>query len=237
MYSDTMYHRTSLIIGNDGVDKIKKSNIWIFGVGGVGGYAGEALVRAGVGNLTVVDFDTVSVTNLNRQIIATQSTIGMPKVDAFAARAKDINPDINITTIDRCYTPDNSAEFDFADADYIIDAIDMVSAKIELIINAKKSNVPIVSSMGTGNKTDNLHFEVTDIYKTATDPLARVMRRELKQRGVKSLDVVYSSATPVKPQCADGERPVTASVPWVPSVGGLVIAGKVIDDILRGVTK
>lgn len=235
MYRDTMYHRTSLLIGDDGVEKLKNSHVWIFGVGGVGSYAGEALVRAGVGRLSVVDHDVVSVSNLNRQLIALRSTIGKPKAEVFVQRALDINPDIKVTGINRCYTPDNSSEFYFGDADYIIDAIDMVTSKIELIHNAKSAGVPIVSSMGTGNKLDNTHFEITDIYKTTTDPLAKVMRRELKKRGIESLDVVYSTAQPIKPPCEEGQRPITASVPWVPSVGGLIIAGKVIEDILRGV--
>lgn len=235
MYRDTMYHRTSLLIGDDGIEKLKNSHVWIFGVGGVGSYAGEALVRAGVGRLSVVDHDVVSVSNLNRQLIALRSTVGKPKTEVFVQRALDINPDIRVTGINRCYTPDNSSEFDFGDADYIIDAIDMVTSKIELIHNAKSAGVPIVSSMGTGNKLDNTHFEITDIYKTTTDPLAKVMRRELKKRGIDSLDVVYSTAQPIKPPCEEGQRPITASVPWVPSVGGLIIAGKVIEDILRGV--
>ena len=235
MYRDTMYHRTSLLIGDDGIEKLKNSHVWIFGMGGVGSYAGEALVRAGVGRLTVVDHDVVSVSNLNRQLIALRSTVGKPKTEVFVQRALDINPDIKVTGINRCYTPDNSSEFDFGDADYIIDAIDMVTSKIELIHNAKSADVPIVSSMGTGNKLENTHFEITDIYKTTTDPLAKVMRRELKKRGIDCLDVVYSTAQPIKPPCEEGQRPITASVPWVPSVGGLIIAGKVIEDILRGV--
>ena len=235
MYRDTMYHRTSLLIGDDGIEKLKNSHVWIFGVGGVGSDAGEALVRAGVGRLTVVDHDVVSVSNLNRQLIALRSTVGKPKTEVFVQRALDINPDIKVTGINRCYTPDNSSEFDFGDADYIIDAIDMVTSKIELIHNAKSAGVPIVSSMGTGNKLENTHFEITDIYKTTTDPLAKVMRRELKKRGIDCLDVVYSTAQPIKPPCEEGQRPITASVPWVPSVGGLIIAGKVIEDILRGV--
>ena len=235
MYRDTMYHRTSLLIGDDGIEKLKNSHVWIFGMGGVGSYAGEALVRAGVGRLTVVDHDVVSVSNLNRQLIALRSTVGKPKTEVFVQRALDINPDIKVTGINRCYTPDNSSEFDFGDADYIIDAIDMVTSKIELIHNAKSAGVPIVSSMGTGNKLENTHFEITDIYKTTTDPLAKVMRRELKKRGIDCLDVVYSTAQPIKPPCEEGQRPITASVPWVPSGGGLIIAGKVIEDILRGV--
>ena len=235
MYEDTMYHRTSLLIGDDGIEKLKNSHVWIFGVGGVGSYAGEALVRAGVGRLTVVDHDVVSTTNLNRQLIALHSTIGKPKVEVFAQRAVDINPDIKVDAINCCYTTDNSEDFDFSGADYVIDAIDMVTSKIELISRAKAQGTPIVSSMGTGNKLDNMHFEITDIYKTSTDPLAKVMRRELKKRGIENLDVVYSAALPIKPPCEEGKRPLTASVPWVPSVGGLIIASKVIEDILRGV--
>ncbi len=234
MYEDTMYHRTSLLVGNDGIQKLKNANIWIFGVGGVGSYAGEALVRAGVGSITVVDNDTVNVTNINRQIIALHSTIGMPKAEAFLKRAKDINPDVSITCHNICYLPENSSEFDFSKADYVIDAVDMVTAKIELAKKAKQFGVRLISSMGTGNKLTNTEFDITDIYKTDTDPLAKVMRRELKKHGIDKLTVVYSRSKPVKIQGKNGQRPVTASVPWVPSVGGLVIAGKVIEDILKG---
>ena len=234
MFEHTMYHRTSLVVGDDGIHKLKNAHIWIFGVGGVGGYAAEALVRAGVGKITVVDNDTVNETNLNRQIIALKSTIGMPKVEAFKIRAKDINPDVKINCVQKFYLAGNSDEFDFNGADYIIDAIDTVTAKIELIKKANEYNVPIISSMGTGNKISNLEFCISDIYKTDTDPLAKVMRRELKKHGIKELTVVYSRSKPFKVQSEDGERPVTASVPWVPSVGGLIIAGKVAQDILKG---
>ncbi len=234
MFEHTMYHRTSLVIGDDGIYKLKNAHIWVFGVGGVGGYAAEALVRAGVGTITVVDNDTVNETNLNRQIIALNSTLGMPKVEAFKIRAKDINPNVVVNCIQKFYMPDNSCEFDFSGAHYIIDAIDTVTAKIELVKKAKQYNVPIISSMGTGNKLCNTEFCVTDIYKTDTDPLARVMRRELKKHGVDNLTVVYSRSKPVKVQQQQGKRPVTASVPWVPSVGGLIIAGKVAEDILKG---
>lgn len=234
MYEQTMYHRTSLLVGEDGILKLKNANVWLFGVGGVGGFAGEALVRAGIGNITVVDNDTVNITNINRQIIALHSTIGMPKVEAFLKRAKDINPDVNITCFDKCYLPQNSNEFDFSKADYVIDAVDMVTAKIELAKKAKEFDVPLISSMGTGNKLTNTEFQITDIYKTDTDPLAKVMRRELKKHGIDKLTVVYSRSKPVKIPSENGERPITASVPWVPSVGGLIIAGKVIEDILKG---
>lgn len=233
MYEQTMYHRTSLLIGDDGIEKLKKAHVWIFGVGGVGGICAEALVRAGVGNITVVDNDTVNVTNLNRQVIALHSTIGMPKVDAFELRAKDINPNVCVNCINKFYLPSNSNEFDFSKADYVIDAVDTVSAKIEIIKKAKTWNVPVISSMGTGNKLTNTEFHITDIFKTDTDPLAKVMRRELKKHGIDKLNVVYSNAKPQKTQSQDGERPLTASVPWVPPVGGLIIAGKVVNDILE----
>jgi len=231
--TDNIFHRTSLLIGNDGIDILSKSKIWVFGVGGVGGYVVEALVRSGVGNIVVVDNDVVSPSNINRQIIATHSTIGRPKVDVIKERALDINPDINITAVHKAYLPENFDEFDFSDADYIVDAIDTVSSKVTLAVKAKEYGVDIISSMGTGNKLDNMSFEITDIYKTETDPLARVMRRELRKNGVENLAVVYSRA---KPEVfgKDGERhPVTASVPWVPPVGGLIIAGRVIQDLLK----
>lgn len=233
MFENSMYHRTSLVIGDSGIEKLKKAHVWIFGVGGVGGYAAEALVRTGVGTITVVDNDTVNITNLNRQIIALHSTIGMAKVDAFKARAKDINPDVCINCINKFYLPENSDEFDFSKADYVIDAIDTVSGKIEIIKKANEWNVPVISSMGTGNKLTNTEFHITDIYKTDTDPLAKVMRRELKKHGIKKLTVVYSNAKPKKIQPEGDNRPVTASVPWVPPVGGLIIAGKVVNDILE----
>ena len=231
--TENIFHRTSLMIGKEGINILSKCKIWVFGVGGVGGYVVEALVRSGVGNIVVVDNDVVSPSNINRQIIATHSTIGRPKVDVIKKRALDINPDINITAVHKAYLPENSHEFDFSDADYIVDAIDTVKSKTTLAIKAKEYGVDIISSMGTGNKLDNMSFEITDIYKTDTDPLARVMRRELRKNGVEKLTVVYSKAKP-EVLNQDGERhPVTASVPWVPSVGGLIIAGKVVQDLLK----
>ena len=232
---ETMCDRTELILGTQNMSKLKKSNIWVFGVGGVGGYVCEALLRSGVENLTIVDDDCVNKTNLNRQIIALNSTIGMSKVEAFKMRAKDINPDARVNAIHKRYLPINSHEFDFSDADYVVDCIDTVSAKIELALKCKEWRVPLISSMGTGNKIDNTKFEITDIYKTHTDPLAKVMRRELKKRNIDKLTVVYSTAEPIKQNAKDeGERPVTASVPWVPPVGGFIIAYKVVTDILSG---
>ncbi len=229
---ENFYSRTELLIGTDGIEKLKNSNIWLFGAGGVGSYCAEALIRAGIGNLTVVDGDTVNITNINRQIIATHKTIGRPKVDVLSERALDINPEINFTAIHRFYLPDNSHEFDFSGADYVIDAIDTVSAKLDIIERCDKLNIKVISSMGTGNKLDNTKFEICDIYKTHTDPLAKVMRRELKARKVKSLNVVYSTAEPKKITYDSNSRPPVASISYVPSVGGLIIAGKVIDDIL-----
>ena len=232
---DLMFERSSLLLGEDGIQKLNNSNVWIFGVGGVGGYCAEALVRAGVGNITLVDNDYVNITNLNRQIIACRSTIGMSKVVAFKKRALDINPDINVCAIHKFYLPSNADEFDFSSADYIVDCVDCVSAKIELAVRAEKLNIPIVSSMGTGNKLDNTGFEITDIYKTNTDPLAKVMRRELKKRGVKKLSVVYSpkESAPYK-KVFNKNRVITASVPWVPPVGGFVAAYKVVNDLVNG---
>ena len=230
--SEYIFSRTELLIGADGLKKLKNSNIWLFGAGGVGSYCAEALIRAGVGSLTVVDGDIVNITNINRQIIAIQKTIGMPKVDVLCERAKDINPDINFTAVHKFYLPDNSEEFDFSDADYVIDAIDTVSAKLDIIERCNKLNIKVISSMGTGNKVDNTKFEICDIYKTHTDPLAKVMRRELKARGVNSLNVVYSTAKPRKIAAVNNDRPPVASISYVPSVGGLIIAGKVIEDIL-----
>ncbi len=230
---EDMYTRTRLLIGDDKLNKIKNSHIWLFGAGGVGGFVAEALIRAGVGKLTVVDGDTVNVTNLNRQVLATHDTIGKPKVSVLKERALSINPDIDYCGIDKFYTLENADEFDFSGADYVIDAIDMVSAKIDIIVRAKAMNLNVISSMGTGNKTDNTKFEITDIYKTHSDPLARVIRRELKARGVKSLNVVYSPAEAIKINSTnEGERPPVASISFVPATASFLIAGKVINDIL-----
>lgn len=232
---DKIFERSALLLGDDGIKKLNNSHVWVFGIGGVGGYCAEALVRAGVGKITVVDNDYVSRTNINRQIIALNSTIGMSKVVSFKKRALDINPSVKIYAIHKMYLPENSSEFDFSSADYVVDCVDNVSAKIELALRAQLWSVPIVASMGTGNKLDNLGFEVTDINKTHTDPLAKVMRRELKKRGVNKLCVVYSpkESAPYQKIC-EGKRPVTASVPWVPPVGGFVAAYKVINDLLDG---
>lgn len=230
------FSRTQLLIGADAVSRLKKSRIAVFGIGGVGSYTVEALARSGVGTLDLIDNDTVALTNINRQLIAVHSTIGMYKVDAAKKRLLDINPDIKINTYKTFYTPENSCDFDFSQYDYVVDAIDTVSGKIELVIQAEKAGVPIISSMGAGNKLDAAAFEVADIYKTSVCPLARVMRRELKKRGIKKLKVVYSQEEPRSPVEKSDEDPGTrrqipASIAFVPSTVGLIIAGEVIKDL------
>lgn len=230
------FSRTQLLIGADAVSRLKKSRVAVFGIGGVGSYTVEALARSGVGTLDLIDNDTVALTNINRQLIAVHSTIGMYKVDAAKKRLLDINPDIKINTYKTFYIPENSCDFDFSQYDYVVDAIDTVSGKIELVMQAEKAGVPIISSMGAGNKLDAAAFEVADIYKTSVCPLARVMRRELKKRGIKKLKVVYSQEEPRSPVEKSDEDPGTrrqipASIAFVPSAVGLIIAGEVIKDL------
>lgn len=228
--------RTEMLLGSEAVHKLKQCRIAVFGIGGVGGYTVEALARSGVGTLDLIDNDTVSITNINRQIIALHSTVGMNKTDAAKKRLLDINPNIKINTYNTFFTPENSGEFNFSQYDYIVDAIDTVSGKIELAVQADKANVPIISSMGAGNKLDPTRFEVSDIYKTSVCPLARVMRRELKKRNIRKLKVVYSKEEALSPKCESDEdsgmkRQTPASIAYVPSVVGLIIAGEVINDI------
>ena len=233
----TQFSREELMFGKDAVEKLKNSRVAIFGIGGVGGYVAESLARGGVGKIDLIDNDTVSITNLNRQIFALHSTIGKLKTHVARDRIKDINPDCDIQTYEIFYLPENSAQFDLGKYDYIIDAIDTVSGKIELAVNAQKANVPIISSMGTGNKVDPTQFEVCDIYKTSICPLARVMRRELKQRGIKKLKTVYSKEIPLTPKESSDEisskRQIPASNSFVPPVAGLIIAGEVIKDLIK----
>ena len=229
--------RTESLLGTQAFEKLWHSRVCVFGVGGVGSYVVEALARTGVGAIDVVDNDKVAVSNLNRQIIALESTIGCDKVDVIKHRILDINPDISVTTHKCFYLPETSDEFDFGSYDYVVDAIDTVTAKIDIIKRCTELGTPIISSMGTGNKLDPTKIEVTDIYKTEVDPLAKVMRRELKKRGIKKLKVVYSSEEPVKhaadPELIkDAKRPAPGSVAFVPSVAGLVIAGEVIRDLI-----
>lgn len=228
------FSRTELLLGQDGMKKLKNTSIAIFGIGGVGSYIAEALARCGVGNLTLIDNDEVAVTNLNRQIIALHSTIGRKKVDVAKDRILDINPVASVEALDCFYTGN---EIDLSKFDYIADAIDTVSSKLTLIENAYKQNIPVISSMGTGNKLDPTKLTVTDIYKTEMCPLAKVMRYELKKRNVKKLKVVYSTEKPCEHKTESEEvtqkRKTIGSVSFVPSVAGLIIAGEIIKDILN----
>lgn len=227
------FKRTELLIGSDKVEKLKNSRVAVFGVGGVGGYAVEALARSGVGTLDLIDNDTVSVTNINRQIIALSSTVGEDKVDVAKKRILDINPNAVVNTYKTFYLPDNN-DFDFTCYDYVVDAIDTVSGKIALIENCNKTGTKIISAMGAGNKLDPTAFVVTDIYKTTTCPLARVMRREMKKRNIPSLKVVYSTEEALKqenPLISESGKPVPASNAIVPAVAGLLLANEVIKDL------
>lgn len=226
------FDRTALLLGTEALERLKEARVAVFGIGGVGGYVCEALVRSGVGAFDLIDSDRVDITNLNRQIIATHKTIGQYKTDVMRERILDINPDADVR-IHRCFfLPENAGDFSFAEYDYVVDAIDTVTAKIELILRAQEMGVPVISCMGAGNKLDAAGFQVADIYDTKVCPLARVMRRELKRRGVKSLKVVYSQETPVqRKDGADGRLP--GSVSFVPPVAGLMAAGEVIRDLIK----
>lgn len=244
------FSRTELLLGHDNMEKLKNARVAVFGIGGVGGFTVEALARSGVGTLDLIDDDKVCLTNINRQIIATRKTIGQYKVDAAKERVLDINPDTVVNTYKTFFVPDTADEFDFASYDYVVDAIDTVTGKIMLVEAAQKAGTPIISSMGAGNKLDPTAFEVADIYKTSVCPLAKVMRRELKKRGIKKLKVVYSkekALTPIDETenscrshciCPPGSartctqrRQIPGSTAFVPSVVGLIIAGEVIKDL------
>ncbi|MBP3422772.1 MAG: tRNA threonylcarbamoyladenosine dehydratase [Clostridia bacterium] len=229
------FSRTALLLGNEAIEKLKKARVAVFGIGGVGGYVVEALARSGVGALDLIDKDVVSVSNINRQIIALHSTVGQLKTEAAAARAKDINPDIIVHTHDVFYLPETASQFDFSQYDYVVDAIDTVSGKLALVEQAKACSVPVISSMGAGNKLNATAFEVSDITKTSVCPLARVMRRELKKRGIEHLKVVYSKEEPLPSSLIDEEsgKAVPGSVAFVPSVVGLIIGGEVIKDLIK----
>ena len=246
------FSRTELLIGKEGIEKLNKAKVAVFGIGGVGSFVVEGLVRAGVGNFILVDDDKICLTNLNRQIIATRETIGEYKVEVAKKRILSINPDAKVDVYQEFFMP-NSKEILDNSIDYIIDSVDTVTAKIELVVRANKLNIPIISCMGTGNKLDPSKFEITDIYKTSICPLAKVMRKELKQREIKKLKVLYSKEEPIKPdetldnscktgcvcppetkrKCANRNQ-VPGSISFVPSVAGLMIAGEVIKDILQG---
>ena len=226
---ENQFTRTQTLIGEEALNKLKTSRVAIFGVGGVGGYVAEALARAGIEKFYLIDNDTVNITNVNRQIIALHSTIGRDKVEVAKERILDINPNAKIKTYKTFFTPENSNEFDFAKYDYVVDAIDSVSGKIELVLKSQQVNVPIISSMGAGNKLNPEMFEIADIYKTSVCPLAKVMRQELKKRGVKKLKVVYSKELPIKQK---GER-IPASISFVPSTVGLIMASVVVKDLIK----
>lgn len=221
------FSRTELLIGKSAVEKLQKSKVAIFGIGGVGSFVVEALVRAGVESFILVDKDVVDITNINRQIIATTKTVGKPKVEVAKARILEINPKANVETYQEFFMPESKGILNET-VDYIVDCVDTVTAKIELVVRANILNIPIISSMGTGNKLDPTKFEVTDIYKTAVCPLAKVMRKELKNRNIKKLKVVYSKEEPIKCNVQ-----VPASISYVPSVAGLIIAGEVIKDLIK----
>lgn len=245
------FSRTQLLLGEAGMDILSQSKVAVFGIGGVGGYVVEALARSGVGAFVLVDDDRVCLTNINRQIIATRKTVGKHKVDVMAERIHDINPDADVEIRKCFYLPENAHEFDFSEYSYVVDAVDTVTAKLEIILQAQKCGVPVISCMGAGNKLDPTMFQVADIYDTKVCPLARVMRRELKQRGVKKLKVVYSEEKPTRPSedmsiscrthciCPPGaerkcteRRDIPGSVAFVPSVAGLILAGEVIKDLV-----
>lgn len=236
------FARTELLIGNSGIEKLKSAKVAIFGIGGVGSYVVEALVRAGVGKFILVDNDEVDITNLNRQIIATRKTLERPKVEVCKERILEINPDAKVEIHQEFFMPESRDILDNT-VTYIVDSVDTVTAKIELVMRANKLNIPIISSMGTGNKIDPTRFEVTDIYKTSVCPLAKVMRKELKERGIKHLKVVYSKEEPIQIKIGaentneeetdeNKKKQVPGSISFVPSVAGLIIAGEVIKDII-----
>jgi len=226
------FSRTELIIGKDGIEKLNKSKVAIFGLGGVGSFVTEGLVRAGIGNFILVDKDVYDITNLNRQLYATKKTIGKPKVEVAKERILDINPKASIETLQEFFMPDTKDFFDDS-INYIIDCIDTVTAKIELVVRAKNKNIPIISCMGTGNKLDPTKFEIDDIYNTSICPLAKVMRKELKARNIDSLKVLYSKEEPIKQNKQIDGKLVPGSISFVPSVAGLIISGEVVKDIIR----
>ena len=246
------FSRTQLLLGKEAMQLLKQKRVIVFGIGGVGGYVCEALVRSGIGAIDLVDDDKVCLTNINRQLIATRKTVGKYKVDVMRDRINEINPECKVYCHNCFYLPETKDEFDFSQYDYVVDAIDTVSGKIALVLQSNEANVHIISSMGAGNKLDPTAFEVEDIYKTSVDPLARVMRRELKKRNVKHLKVVYSKEKPIRPledmsiscrtQCicppgtkqkSTQRRDIPGSVAFVPSVAGLIIASEVVKDLIK----
>lgn len=244
------FSRTELLIGNDGIKKLNNAKVAVFGIGGVGSFVVEGLARAGIGNFILIDHDKISLTNLNRQIHATHKTIGEYKVDEMKKRILEINPNAKVETFKEFYLPECKVKILDETLSYVVDSIDTVTAKIELVVNCKKLNIPIISAMGTGNKLDPTKFEITDIYKTDICPLAKVMRKELRKRGIDSLKVIYSKEEPLKPESSlqdeciaeisneelkngKPKKQVPGSISFVPTVAGLIIAGEVIKDIIK----
>ena len=247
----TQFSRTELLLGKEAMDRLKNARVAVFGIGGVGGYVCEALVRTGVGAFDLIDDDKVCLTNLNRQIIATRKTVGKYKTEVMKERMLEINPDVKVEIHDCFFLPENAKDFPFEEYDYIVDAVDTVTAKIALVMKAKEMNIPIISSMGAGNKLDASKFEVADIYKTSVCPLAKVMRKELRKIDIQNLKVIYSKEEPIKPEqtsesscktnciCPPGTKrkcstrnQVPGSISFVPSVAGLMIAGEVVRDLI-----
>ena len=229
------FSRLEILIGEDKLNMLKGKHVAVFGIGGVGGSVVEALVRAGISNITIIDNDTVSLTNLNRQLIATYDSIGKDKVDVMKDRVLSINKDCNVITHKCFFLPENSSSFDFSKYDYVVDAVDTVSAKIEIIRKAKEANINVISSMGTGNKLNPTMLEVSDISKTSVCPLAKVMRYELRKRNIKNVKVVYSKEEPLTPvvQLKEGSRNIPGSTSFVPPVAGYIIASEVIKDLIK----
>ena len=233
------YSRTGLLLGEEAMQKLRGAKVAVFGLGGVGGYVAEALARSGVGALELVDHDTISITNINRQILATRSTVGQSKAEAAKNRVLDIDPDIAVTARMEFFSPDTAENFDFSGYSYVVDAIDTVTGKLALVTAAQAVGTPIISCMGTGNKLDPTQFQITDITKTSVCPLARIMRKECAKRGIRHLKVLFSKEDPLPPAAAiteelpEGRRALPGSVAYVPSVAGLIIAGEVIKDLIR----
>ena len=231
--------RTAILLGDEAMKKLKNAKVAVFGLGGVGGYVVEALARSGIGALELVDHDTISITNINRQILATRSTVGQSKADAARVRVLDIDPKITVTAKETFFGPDTAAEFDFSGYSYVVDAIDTVTGKLALVAAAQAAGVPIISCMGTGNKLDPGKFQIADITKTSVCPLARIMRKECAKRGIRHLKVLYSTEDPITPaetsgeELPEGRRALPGSVAFVPSVAGLMIAGEVIKDLTK----
>ncbi len=228
------FSRTQLLLGSESMKKLAAARVAVFGIGGVGGYVVEALARCGIGSFVLVDNDTICSTNINRQIIATEKTVGRYKTDVMRERILEINPAARVEARRCFYLPENAHEFDFTGYSYVVDAVDTVTAKLEIIMRAQACKVPVISCMGAGNKLDPTRFQVADIYQTSVCPLAKVMRRELKKRGVKKLKVVYSTEEPVRPADGTEKKRIPGSISFVPSVAGLILAGEVVKDLTKG---